>query len=280
MKRPYIFALIGSNIAYSKSKEVFEAVFKIKNGVSGTFEIHSVAPSDFKTKLFDFKSDGTKGISVTIPYKSEIIQYLDDIDPVAHALQAVNCVVVEKGRLLGFNTDYYGFSLPLKQYNPKLKHGRAAIIGCGGAARAVIYSLFLDFEIRDFTVVGRSMEKLDDLKQILENRFNKINLNTTIDRGYLNPEEAYNITVNCTPLGGWNHIDENPLGENYDWKSTKIYYDLNYNSDNKIIKAARDAGVVAVDGSAMLVGQALRAFDIWTGQMVSFEPVYREVFMN
>jgi shikimate dehydrogenase len=280
MRRPYMFALIGRKISYSKSKEVFEAIFRIKDGMSGTFEIHSVAPSYFKSKILDFKSDGTRGFSVTIPYKNEVIQYLDDIDPVANALQAVNCVVVEKGRLLGFNTDYYGFSLPLKQYSQKLKHGRAAVIGCGGSARAVIYSLFLDYEIKDFTVIGRSDENLESMRHILENRFHKINLITSTDPGRLKSREAYSITVNCTPLGGWNHIDENPVGENYDWKNTKIYYDLNYNSDNKIVKAAGEAGVIAMDGSAMLVGQALRAFDIWTGQMVSFEPVYREVFMN
>lgn len=280
MKRPFIFGLIGRNVSYSKSKDVFEAIFRSNDNIDGTFEIHSVAPSNFKSKLLDFKSDGTRGFSVTIPYKNEVIQYLDDIDPVAHALQAVNCVVVDKGRLLGFNTDYYGFSLPLKKYYPKLKHGRAAIIGSGGAARAVIYSLFLDFEIKDFIVVGRTPEKLDFFREILQNRFNKINIQTSIDNSVLVAERAYDITVNCSPLGGWNHVEDNPLGENYPWSATRIYYDLNYNEDNKIIKQARENGIITIDGSAMLVGQALRAFDIWTGQMVSFEPVYQAVFMN
>ncbi|MFZ5980755.1 MAG: shikimate dehydrogenase family protein [Candidatus Zixiibacteriota bacterium] len=279
MKKPYKFGLIGHNISYSKSGEVFETIFKQLN-LKGEFIVYSTDPGLFKNQLINFRSNGTRGFSVTIPYKNEIIDHLDDIDPIANALKAVNCVVVDEGRLLGFNTDCYGFPIPLRPHASMLKHGRAIIIGCGGAAAAVVYSLYLDFEIKNFTVLGRTDKNLNNFQQLMENRFRKINI---VTESSLIPEQTdkkYDIMVNCTPLGGWNHSEQSPIRENINWRMTKIYYDLNYNDDNKIIKSAAEAGIITINGSSMLVGQAIRAFDIWTGKIIPFEPVYEKVFKN
>ena len=279
MKKPYKFGLLGHNISYSKSGEVFDTILELLK-LKGDFFVYSVEPASFKSQLIKFRSNGTRGFSVTIPYKNNIIDYLDDIDPIAQALNAVNCVVVEEGRLLGFNTDCYGFPIPLKPYGSKLKHGRAAIIGSGGAAAAIVYSLYLDFEIKDFTVVGRTDKNLKNFQELLENRFKNINIVTTSSLKTAHIKNKYDILVNCTPLGGWNHSEKTPIGIDFNWESTKIYYDLNYNDDNKIIKSATEAGIITIDGSSMLVGQAIRAFDIWTGEIVPFEPVYEKVFKN
>lgn len=279
MKKPYKFGLIGHNIAYSKSGEVFDTIFELLK-LKGEFNVYSTDRTSFKNQLINFRSNGTRGFSVTIPYKSEIMEYLDDVDPIAHALKAVNCVVVDEGRLLGFNTDCYGFPIPLKPYASTLKHGRAVIVGCGGAAAAVAYSLFLDFEIKEFTVLGRNDKNLRSFRELLKNRFRNIDIVTESTLKPSRVKKQYDIIVNCTPLGGWNHSEKSPLGDDFNWKSTKIYYDLNYNDENKIIKSAADAGTVTIDGSSMLVGQAIRAFDIWTGKIISFEPVYDKVFRN
>ena len=91
-------------------------------------------------------------------------------------------------------------------------------------------------------------------------------------------DDRYGIAVNCTPLGGWNHPASSPFPKRFDWSAIDIYYDLNYNNDNRLIATARNAGVTAIDGSAMLVGQALESFRIWSGLAVEYEPVYRTVF--
>ncbi len=89
---------------------------------------------------------------------------------------------------------------------------------------------------------------------------------------------CWDIVVNCTPMGGWNHPTESPLPGWFDWSSSRLYYDLNYNGDNHLVAAARASGVETIDGSAMLVAQALQSFYIWTGRKLTFEPVYAEVF--
>ena len=272
------FALIGRNVAYSKSEDIFKAIFKLVGG-PGQFDLFDVEPADLGSRIKTLALNGVSGFSVTIPYKSAVIKYLDDIDPVARALEAVNSVCVDNNRLLGYNTDCYGFGIPLSEHNERLKHGHALILGCGGAARAVLYSLYVDLEVRRFTVAGRCRSKLTEFTQKLGSRFERVKIDKApLDTVSLQNNQKYDLIVNCTPLGGWNHTEESPLAPSFDFTRCRIYYDLNYNRDNKIILAAREAGVTVVDGAAMLVGQAIRSFDIWTGQRVPFAPIYEAVF--
>ena len=98
------------------------------------------------------------------------------------------------------------------------------------------------------------------------------------DSGKPNQIDLYDLVVNCTPLGGWNAIDESPLPDWFDWSMTRTYYDLNYNQNNLLIIGASQAGVKAIDGSIMLVAQALKSLQLWTSLDIPFEPVYNEVF--
>jgi shikimate dehydrogenase len=207
------------------------------------------------------------------------VSFLDDIGPVAKVLDAVNSVYSEGGLLYGYNTDCHGFAQPLRQDRLSLQRGRALILGNGGAARAVLYSLYKDFRIRDFTVAGRSGKKLQEFKELFESRLENVSIETVL-RTDFKPcaRTQFTIVVNCTPLGGEQSSDLNPLPPGFDWKRVKCYYDLNYNLNNKAIHQASEAGVRAVNGSAMLVAQAIRSFEIWTGQSVEFEPIYEAVF--
>jgi shikimate dehydrogenase len=278
MTDQYYFGLVGHNVGYSRSPQIFEAVFD-HLGTAGRFEMFDVAPKDLTTRIQQLAISDIQGVSVTIPYKNQIIPYLNDLDPVAKALQAVNSVRFEDGRSCGFNTDGYGFSLPLARHSGALKNGTALVLGNGGSARAAIYALYTDYEIGGCTVVGRDSERLRTFKRSLAGPAPQLEINTRrYGAGRSAMATPWNIVVNCTPLGGWNHPDESPLPAWLNWSAVRIYYDLNYNENNRLIAAARQAGATAIDGSAMLVGQALRSLHIWTGQTVQFEPVYERVF--
>jgi len=280
MTTSYRFGLIGHQISYSRSRDVFRAIFSLM-GKEGAFEVFDVTPDDFQERLVGLIKEGVQGLSVTIPYKHAIIEHLHDVDTIARALEAVNSVTIDSGRLCGFNTDCFGFSLPLRKSGERLKHGTALILGCGGAARAAVYSLYTDYEIKQFTVVGRTRLKLTVFRQSLKRQLPKVRIISTVYKQTSRRDwgnESYSIIVNCTPLGGWNHPDEDPLPKGFHWQAGKVYYDINYNEGNKVVKSARNAGLVAIDGSTMLVGQAIRSFDIWTGETVPFEPIYERVF--
>ena len=278
MMRRYHFGLVGHNVAYSKSSEMFQAIFDHLK-ITGRFELFDIRPEQFADEFQKLASSGVQGLSVTIPYKKEVIAYLNDLDPVAEALEAVNSIHLDGGKLCGFNTDGYGFSLPLRSHFERLKNGSVLILGCGGGARAVVYALYTDYEIRSCTVIGRDSERLRSFKQSLSGQLPNIEINTRRIGTSRPPKcDAWDIVVNCTPLGGFNYPDESPLPAWLDWPVMRIYYDLSYNPGNKLVAAAREAEVVAIDGSAMLVGQALRSFYLWTGTKLPFEPIYKDVF--
>ncbi|MCH7689868.1 MAG: shikimate dehydrogenase [candidate division Zixibacteria bacterium] len=279
MSEFYKFGLIGQNVAYSKSADIFKAIFELK-GLDGSFENFDLdSENEFDKKFKSLMTKKICGLSVTIPHKKRVIPLLNDISAVAEALEAVNSISVENGLLHGHNTDVFGFSLPLRTFTEKLKHGRAMILGCGGSARAVVYSLYIDYEISEFNVIGRSIDKLQQFKTSMKEILRNSNIETSSITDCADAlSKDFSIVVNCTPLGGWNHRDNLPFPENFNWDNIRIYYDLNYNQGNLAISQALDKNVIAFDGSQMLVGQAVRSFDIWTGQTVEIDAVYSKVF--
>lgn len=278
MTEPYRFGLVGHNVGYSKSAEIFKAIFKHLE-VDGTFEVFNFTTEQFADRFRKLTASGVQGLSVTIPYKNRVIELLDDLDPIARALQAVNSIHLDGGQSCGFNTDCHGFSLPLRSHAERLKNGAALVLGSGGGARAIVYALHTDYEIGCCTVMGRDGAKLKSFKQGLVRQLPNIRISTRQTESSKRPDrDTWDIVVNCTPLGGWNHPTDSPFPGWFDWSSVRLYYDLNYNADNSLVAGARQSGVEAIDGSAMLVAQALQSFYIWTGVKVQFEPIYSEVF--
>ncbi len=271
------FALIGENIEYSLSPRIFEAIFK-QLRVEGQFEVHSFHAAELPSRLRQMSLDGITGVSITIPHKQAVIPHLDDIGPIANAVQAVNSIVVQDGQLYGYNTDCFGLSYGLRPHRARLGGGAAVIVGSGGAARAAIQALHKDFSIHRFLIAGRTPEKATATVEQMQTALSGTAI-TTISLGdVVSMMKDASLVVNCTPLGGPNYVDKSPFPSGLDFRNVKLYYDLNYNTGNKLVAAARGAGIIALDGSAMLVAQALRSFDIWTGQTVDFDPVYEATF--
>ncbi len=278
MKEKYMFGVVGYNIAYSLSPQIFKAISKI-TGIPGAFKSHDITPARFDIDFPDVIKSGIDGFSVTIPFKNRVIEYIDEIDASAAAVGAVNSVGIKNGRVFGYNTDSHGFSLPLRAHADKLRNGTALVFGAGGAAKAVVHCLATQFQMKRICVFARNADRLKHFKQCVESRIDGLRLETECIDGY-NPAalESYDIVINCTPLGGWNHPDESPLPETFAWCEGAIYYDLSYNENHRIVRTASGNSLTAYDGSIMLVGQALWSLELWTGIQVEFEPVYREVF--
>lgn len=279
MRRPYRFGLVGHNIAYSKSSEVFAAIFD-HQGIEGEFVNFDLSPRGFEDRFRSLLGEDVDGLSVTIPHKKRVLPLLQDVHPVARALEAVNSVAVHQGLTSGFNTDVYGFALPLREHTDRLKHGKALILGCGGGARAAMYSLYADYEVSRFMVLGKTRVRLKRFRAAMRRTLKGIEIQTAHFDEYAPPSSDgfVDIVVNATPLGGWNYPSDSPLPATFSWEGTRLFYDLNYNEDNNLIRAAAEAGLISIDGSVMLTGQALRSFEIWTERRVDFEPIHKAVF--
>jgi shikimate dehydrogenase len=278
MNKKYTFGVVGYNIAYSLSPQIFQAISKI-TGIAGDFRSHDITPSRFDIDFPDVLKSGINGFSVTIPFKNRVVEYIDEIDESAAAVGAVNSVGVKDRKVFGFNTDSHGFSLPLNCHEDKLRDGTALVFGAGGAAKAVVHCLATRFKMKRIVIFARSSEKMKQFKQCIESRIDGLEIETECIKEYKpGVYEPYDIVVNCTPLGGWNHPDETPLPQAFTWLKGAIYYDLSYNDNHKIVQTASKNSLTAYDGSIMLVGQALRSLELWTGEQVDFEAVYEEVF--
>lgn len=278
MSRKYKFGVLGHNIDYSKSPDLFTAVAQIA-GVECDCRLFDVAPDDLEHRFPEILKSGVDGFSVTIPHKQRVIPYLKQVDSVAELVGAVNSVGLRGGSAYGYNTDSHGFSVALADHREALKDGTAFVIGSGGAAMAVIHCLHTQFELGRFYLIGRNLDKLTRKADIVRKRLTGINIEPVKASGFgALADMEYDIVVNCTPAGGWNQPEANPMPDGFQWRAGKIFCDLSYNAGNKLVARAANESMVAYDGSIMLIGQALRSLYLWTGLEVPFEPVYRAVF--
>lgn len=242
------FGLIGRNISYSFSKSYFADKFKNENIVGSSYDVFDLQQIEDVEKVF--KTDNIKGFNVTIPYKQEIISYLDGLSPEAETIGAVNTVLIKDGKKIGHNTDCYGFENSLK---PLLKdnHTKALVLGYGGAAKAIVY--VLNKLNIPYKIVSR--EKSED-------RFTYDELNEEI-------LSQHHLIINCSPIGTFPNIDDAPKIP-YDFITDKhLLYDLIYNPEvTKFLANGLSKGAAIKNGHEMLILQAEKSWEIWNNTSI------------
>lgn len=236
------FGLLGKTLSHSFSKSFFTDFFQ-QNNVDATFENFELKSKDEIPALLQ---NSLSGLSVTIPYKEEIIPFLDELSPEAQSIGAVNCVQFIDGKTIGHNTDAYGFHQSIKPFLTN-KHERAIILGTGGAAKAIHYVL-KQLGI-DCIFISRNPKS--------DNEFSYSDVNEHM----LN---ACKLIVNCTPVGTFPNTDDclelpfEHLTEDH------LVVDLIYNpQETQLLKRSKHAGSQILNGETMLKQQALQAWKIW-----------------
>ncbi len=270
----YTFGLLGQQVDYSRSPEIFKSIFAADN-VQGSFEIINCRIEELEERLTELRNSGFDALSVTIPHKEAIVPFLEKTDKIAGALRSVNSVKFTKTGACGLNTDSYGFTQPLLPYASELKGKSAIVLGAGGAARSVAYSLALDSEIGAIQFYGRSEERLLRSATMLTEIFPRLRISarTWEPSERIVADSSVAIVVNATPLGGPNAplSDANGLFDAF--TGGEIFYDLNYNGDGSMMAAAQRHCRLALDGLPMLIHQALRSYYLWTGSNIEFGDV-------
>lgn len=240
-----VFGLIGYPLSHSFSKKYFAEKFQkegIQNAVYQNFEIDRIEL--FKEVI---KSDHLKGLNVTIPYKQEVIPFLDDLHPAAKKIGAVNVIKLLNGKLIGYNSDYYGFINSLKkQIDFPLQNKKALLLGTGGASKAVKVALedegvFVQYVSRKQSESTLAYSDLD--KEIIE---------------------SVHIIVNCSPLGMYPNVESCPDIPYEYINANHVLYDLVYNPEETLfMKKGKEKGAIVSNGLEMLVLQAEKAWEIW-----------------
>ncbi|NMH86237.1 shikimate dehydrogenase family protein [Flavivirga algicola] len=238
--------LLGKNIAYSFSKTYFKKKFEDEKITDTTYENFDIEAIDLFPSIIKNTSN-IKGLNVTIPYKEVVIPYLDKVSKKAKAIGAVNTIkVTKKGKLVGYNTDCYGFK---KSIEPFLKphHKSALILGTGGASKAIAYSL----------------KKLGVVYQYVSRKQSE-GIGFTYDSLTENAIKNHQLIINCTPLGTFPNIEDCPNIPYQAITDKHILFDLIYNPDEtKFLKLGKQNNAVTINGLNMLKLQAEKAWSIW-----------------
>jgi shikimate dehydrogenase len=246
-----LFGVIGSPVGHSLSPVMHNAALRAMNWPAVYLAFPVIDPAGAITGM---RSLGIGGLSVTIPHKVAVMAFLDDLDDLARRIGAVNTIVWRAGRLVGFNTDCFGAVAALKEKSG-LKGKHVALIGAGGAARAVGFGLTA--EGARVTIFNRGAEKGAALAKDLGSGFEPL-ANLARYTG--------EVLVNTTSVGMLPDIRRSPVPPQALTRGM-VVMDIVYNPlETQLLRDARAAGCTVIDGLSMFVHQGARQLELWTGQ--------------
>lgn len=271
-----VFGIIGGNTSYSMSPYIHNAAFRFQNLNSVFVPLQVKNLEEFMRRMVNPHTReinlNFRGFAVTIPHKIEIMKYLGLIDESAEKIGAVNTILMieDDEPIYGFNTDAEGFIQPLRNIFGTLIGANAAVIGAGGAARAVCYAL--KKAKANVTVFARNLEKAEKLKTDFGVKIE--NLSPTKKYG------DFDILVNTTPLGTKGELENQTPAMAEQLEGLSLVYDLVYNPpQTKLLSEADKSQIPKIGGLEMLVSQGAAQQKIWTGLDAPVEEI-REAILQ
>jgi shikimate dehydrogenase len=260
--------LIGDNIAHSRSPRIHNHLFE-RFALPLRYELMPLASDDVLPALELMKRGGYRGANVTSPHKQRVMAGLDALSDEAKKIGAVNTIIFEEGRATGHNTDTAGFARPLAGVALLDAPFSAAILGTGGAALAALYVLLAMPSLASLVVYSRDADRA----RVLVSAWGDGRLR---GEGLARFAPA-DLVVHATPVGLAG--DRGSLLTAGDLRGTALLYEMIYSpAETPLMREARRAGVATIGGAAMFIGQAARAFELWTGIAVDERDMPGDLF--
>ncbi|MDF9760489.1 shikimate dehydrogenase [Peribacillus simplex] len=258
-----IYGVMGDPIAHSMSPDIHNDAFE-KENIEAVYHHFHVTNEGLNDAVKGMKALGIEGFNITIPHKTSIIPFLDEVDELALAIGAVNTVVNKNGRFIGYNTDGKGFFKSLcDEISGDIKAKKTLVIGAGGAARAIYFTLVKE-GVKQVDIANRTKERAAQL--VSDCPYDKVSKALSI----IEAEESlsqYDLIIQTTSSGMSPELDHSPLKVDQ-LKTGAIVSDIIYNPlQTKLLLEAREKGAETQNGLGMFINQAALAFEIWTGVM-------------
>jgi shikimate dehydrogenase len=278
---PRFIGLIGYPLKHSVSPYFQQAALDYYQ-LDIRYQAWETPPETLESRVKALRKRENIGANVTLPYKQKVLPLLDWCDETSSLIGAVNTVVNDSGKLLGFNTDAAGFIKALKEqghFDPEGK--RVVVLGAGGAARAVTFAL-LQNRVSSLIILNRTFERakalVDALNEYGRNCVTLAGKNRTevlaLPWEALTSAETFHnchLIVNCTTIGMKHDQEESPLRREVIPKGVLVY-DLVYNPrPTMLLRLAQEAGASILDGLPMLVYQGAASFELWTKKRAPIE---------
>ncbi|ULM95629.1 shikimate dehydrogenase [Peribacillus frigoritolerans] len=258
-----IYGVMGDPIAHSMSPDIHNDAFE-KENIEAVYHHFHVTKEGLNDAVKGMKALGIEGFNITIPHKTSIISFLDEVDELALAIGAVNTVVNKNGRFIGYNTDGKGFFKSLcDEISGDIKAKKTLVIGAGGAARAIYFTLVKE-GVKQVDIANRTKERAAQL--VSDCPYDKVSKALSI----IEAEESlsqYDLIIQTTSSGMSPELDHSPLKVDQ-LKTGAIVSDIIYNPlKTKLLREAGEKGAETQNGLGMFINQAALAFEIWTGIM-------------
>lgn len=264
-----IIGVVGNPIEHSLSPPMHNNAYKQMN-MDYVYVAFSV--DNIEKLIESAKTLNIVGLNITIPYKTQVINYLDEIDETAQQINAVNTITFKNGIAKGYNTDGTGAVKSILEYTT-LKNKKVLVIGAGGASKAITFTL-LNEEIKELNIANRSIENAQKLKKNLIKQTGYENINCHKINDVDNIIENMDIIINTTPIGMYPNADVHPPISTDKISQKHTVMDIIYNPlETTLLKQAKENGATIIPGTHMLINQAITAFELFTDK----KPVYESL---
>ena len=272
-----VFGIIGDPVEHSLSPGMHNAAFK-ELGMDNIYVPFQVKAEHLEDAIIGAQSLGVKGFNVTIPHKTEVINYLDYLDIAAGLIGAVNTIEFGKNGAVGHNTDGIGAVMAIEEEAP-VKNKKVVILGAGGASRAIAFQLLLS-GVDNLVIANRTVEKAVELKTDLVEKLDHEVRVSGLDENLTQELSDTNILINTTPVGMYPNVDQKPVVTAEMMHPDMVVNDIVYNPlKTGLLKEADKAGAKSISGIKMLIYQGVEAFKIWTGIEPPVE-IFQRALMN
>lgn len=271
------FGLIGHPLGHSISPFVHKRLFEIAGYPTYEYELLPISPQNFKHKIEEIKK--LDGFNITIPYKTQIIQYIDKIDPKATLYGAVN-TVVKNDQFVGYNTDVFGFIHSVINLGFSFLGADILVVGCGGTGRMMAIEAALQ-GARSITIAVR--EKSAETAKTVEKEILLLSPNCVVNIANVdNLTGNFDLLINATPVGMFPNVDACPISDDI-INNCQYIFDAIYNPNQTLlVKKGINAGKSVSNGMSMLVYQAAYAQQIWNNmefEKADIEKVIKEMMV-
>jgi len=274
-----VVGLIGHPIKQSYSPFIHNIAFQFKN-LDYIYMPFDVVPDNLSAALKGVMALGIEGLNVTIPHKEKIIKYLDELSEESATIGAVNTIVNDHGTLKGYNTDVHGILESLSPFKDEITGSKVCVIGAGGAARALIFTLIRYFKPEEIILVNRTVQRADSLQNYFMEKmlYNDFKTRDLFPPDLIETFQNSKLIINSTPIGMFPDVNDTPTTLKESFHKEHLVFDMVYNpTETEFLKLAKKQGAQIIGGLKMLVYQAAKSFELWTGEEMPAEKISRSV---
>jgi shikimate dehydrogenase len=258
-----VCGVIGDPIEHTLSPTMHNSAFKhLKLGF--VFLAFRVKATELEDAIRGMRGLGIRGLNVTMPHKTAVTKYLDEVDPTAKLLGSVNTILNDDGRLLGFNTDGVGALKALRENGANPNGKKLLLLGAGGAAKAIAFALAS--EVKELCILNRASEKAKELAEALSRTFGKKVVGDSLSPSLIRKNlHDSGMLINATSVGMHPNTSQSLVAPQW-LKPDLCVMDIVYNPvETKLAKDAKAVGANVISGVEMLLYQGAASFEIWTG---------------